>query len=128
MPVSMGEPLLADDDSRWMRVLALGLALPEAEASGERHLVLKVRGRSFAWLLDNHHDDGRIALAAKVLSGENRALAEADPEHYFVPPYLGTNGWVALRLDRGAVDWDVVDDLLHTSYRLVAPRRLARLV
>lgn len=128
MPVSIGEPLLADHDPRRMRVLALGLALPEAEASGERHLVLKVRGRSFAWLLDNHHDDGRIALAAKVLSGENHALAEADPEHYFVPPYLGANGWVALRLDRGAVDWDVVDDLLHTSYRLVAPRRLARLV
>lgn len=128
MPNLIGEPLLAADDERTRRLLEIGGALPEVTSKGERHIVLQVRGKSFAWLLDNHHSDGRIALATKVWSGENAALATAQPNRYYVPPYLGANGWVALRLDTGAIDWDEVTDLVHGSYRLIAPKRLARLI
>src|ERR1019366_7253201 len=41
--------------------------------------------------------------------------------------YLAPNGWVALRLDVGEVDWDEVSELVACSYRLVAPKRLAAL-
>jgi phosphoribosylglycinamide formyltransferase-1 len=128
VPISIGEPLLAADDSRKLRLLEICVALPETTSKGERHLVMQVRGKSFVWLLDNHHDDGRVALACKVMPGENQALAEANPARYFVPPYLGANGWTGLRLDTGAIDWDEVTDLVHSSYRLIAPQRLARLV
>jgi predicted DNA-binding protein (MmcQ/YjbR family) len=37
-------------------------------------------------------------------------------------------GWVALRLDRGAIDWEEVRELLRTSYALLAPKKLARAV
>jgi phosphoribosylglycinamide formyltransferase-1 len=47
---------------------------------------------------------------------------------YERPPYLAWKGWVALRLDTGAVDWDEVAGLLEDSYLLVAPKRLAALL
>src|SRR5438067_1111653 len=31
-------------------------------------------------------------------------LVRAEPEHYFVPPYVGHRGWLGVRLDRG-LDW-----------------------
>jgi predicted DNA-binding protein (MmcQ/YjbR family) len=42
--------------------------------------------------------------------------------------YIGSRGWVALRLDTGKVDWDEVRELLLGSYMLVAPARLAEQV
>ena len=29
----------------------------------------------------------------------------ADPESYFVPPYVGHKGWIGIRLDKRP-DWD----------------------
>ena len=40
--------------------------------------------------------------------------------------YVGRFGWVTMQLS-GPVDWDEVDELIRTSYCLVAPRKLARL-
>ena len=42
-----------------------------------------------------------------------------------MPAYIGSKGWVGLRLDVGAVDWEEVEELVTHSYRLVAPKRLA---
>ena len=50
-----------------------------------------------------------------------------DPERFYLPAYIGPKGWVALRLDRGEVDWEEVGRLVVDSYRLVAPKRLASL-
>jgi phosphoribosylglycinamide formyltransferase-1 len=60
-----------------------------------------------------------------VLPGDNKALAEAQPARYYLPAYLASKGWAALRLDEGKVDWDEVKELLLGSYALVAPKRLA---
>ena len=51
----------------------------------------------------------------------------ADPETFFVPPYVGRNDWVGMRLD-AATDWGEVEKLVKRSYRLVAPKRLTELV
>lgn len=56
------------------------------------------------------------------------ALAAEDPVHVFIPSYLGPRGWVALALDVEPVGWDRVERLVTTSYRLVAPKTLARTV
>ena len=37
-------------------------------------------------------------------------------------PHHGNRGWMALRLDRGDVDWVEVAELLESAYRQVAPR------
>jgi hypothetical protein len=47
------------------------------------------------------------------------------PTRYSVPAYLGPSGWVSLRLDLKAVDWDEATELLFAAYRLQAPKRLA---
>jgi phosphoribosylglycinamide formyltransferase-1 len=59
------------------------------------------------------------------LPGDNKALAEAQPRRFYLPAYIASKGWVALRLDAGKVNWDEVRDLLLGSYVLIAPKRLA---
>ena len=59
--------------------------------------------------------------------GAQEALVEADPETFFVPPYVGPSGWVGVRLDR-APDWGVIAGLLEEGYRMVAPRRALKLL
>ena len=83
--------------------------------------------KTFASFHLDHHGDGRVALWCKVPPGAQEALVDADPETFFVPPYVGPSGWVGMQLDRG-VDWGVVAGLLEEGYRMVAPKRaLARL-
>ena len=48
----------------------------------------------------------------------------ANPERFFVPPYVGPSGWIGVHLD-GDINWEELDMLLRDSYRLVAPKRLA---
>jgi hypothetical protein len=107
----------------------LALALPEASRKmHSSHAQFLVRKKTFAYFLDNHHGDGTVAVTTKVLPGENTALAKAQPKRYYLPAYIGSRGWVALRLDLGKIDWGEVRELLLTSYLLAAPKRLAALV
>ena len=78
--------------------------------------------------MNDHHGDGIVAVACKALPGDNVALASAQPGRFYLPSYIGPKGWVALRLDVGAVDWDEVAELVTGSYLLVAPKRLASLI
>jgi hypothetical protein len=101
-------------------------ALPEVRTSGDQHVSFEVRGRRFAWLLNDHHGDGRLALVCKAPPGLGGALAVEHPDRFFVPAYVGPRGWLGLRLDTGAVDWDEVERVLVDAYVLTAPKRLAR--
>jgi predicted DNA-binding protein (MmcQ/YjbR family) len=97
----------------------------EWEASG-RHVTFRVRGRTSAYLLDDHQGDGILGVVGKAAPGEASALIAGDPERYYPPAYLHHRGWIGLRLDREPVDWEEVAGLVTDSYLLVAPRRLAR--
>ena len=107
------------------RLTAIALVLPEVrrELSGS-HASFRVRKKTFAYFLDNHHGDGIVAVTCKVLPKENAALATAQPKRYYLPAYIGPRGWVALRLDLPKIDWFEVRELLLTSYLLTAPKRL----
>ena len=37
---------------------------------------------------------------------------------------VSSRGWIALRIDRGRIDWDEVEQMLFESYRLIAPKGL----
>lgn len=112
------------------RLRKLCLALPEAqevEAWGEP--TFRVRNKMFAMYASaaTHHGSGRAAVWCKA-SGLNQAMmVEAEPERFFVPPYVGASGWVGMWLD-GAVSWDDLEDLLRDAYLLAAPKRLAALI
>ena len=104
---------------------AICLALPDAvekEAWGDP--TFRVRDKIFAM---EKRGDGRISLWCKAPPGSQMVLVGADPDRFFVPPYVGHKGWVGMRLD-GSPDWAEVAALVKRSYRLVAPKRLAALV
>jgi hypothetical protein len=63
----------------------------------------------------------------KGAPGAQEAVVAADPERYFVPPYVGSKGWVGVRLD-GPIDWDELAELVEDSYRLIAPKRLVEVL
>ncbi len=107
------------------RVRAICLALPEArekEAWGDP--TFRVRNKIFAM---EKRGDGRISLWCKAPSGSQAVLVGADPQLFFVPPYVGSKGWVGIRLDNNP-DWDEVASVIKRSYRLIAPKRLAVLI
>jgi predicted DNA-binding protein (MmcQ/YjbR family) len=104
------------------RLRPVCLALPEAEEKetwGDP--TFRVRGKIFAMA---QRGDGRVSLWCKAPPGAQATLVGADPRRFFVPPYVGSKGWVGVRLD-DAPDWDEVAALVERSYRLVAPKRLA---
>ena len=117
------------EDARLARLTEIALALPEATCQiYGSHAQFLVRKKTFAYFLDNHHGDGIVAITGKVLPGDNKALAEAQPGRFYLPAYIASKGWVALRLDVGKVAWDEVRELLLGSYALIAPKRLAEQV
>ena len=74
-------------------------------------------------LLDDHHGDGRFAIWCAAPAGDQARLVDADPERFFVPPYVGHHGWLGVRLDRG-VDWQEIAGIVEDAYCEIAPRRL----
>jgi predicted DNA-binding protein (MmcQ/YjbR family) len=117
------------EDPRLARLSALCLALPETTraVSGD-HADFRVRKKVFAYFLNNHHGDGIVAVCCKSALGENVDRAGRDPARYYLPAYIGARGWFGLRLDRGAIDWQEVANVVELSYCLAAPKTLARLV
>ena len=115
---------------RRARLVNICESLPEVsvEVAGESHLAFRIRKRIFAYYLFDHHGDGIIAFTCKSSLSEQRRLIKDDPITFFVPPYLGSKGWIAIRLDLDEVDWDTVADLARRAYQELAPRKLAALV
>jgi phosphoribosylglycinamide formyltransferase-1 len=118
---------MSAEDPRLRRASDICRALPEVvrQLTG-RHAAFTVRKKTFAYYLDDHHGDGIVAVTCKVEAGANDALVASDPARFYLPPYLSSKGWIALRLDVGPVDWEEVRQLLTDSYRLIAPKVLVR--
>jgi hypothetical protein len=79
--------------------------------------------KAFLMVLTNHHGDGRFAIWCAAPDGMQQTLVEADPERFFVPPYVGHRGWLGMRLDR-AFDWEELAGVAEDAYAEVAPARL----
>jgi predicted DNA-binding protein (MmcQ/YjbR family) len=100
------------------------LWLPEAEefvSHGSPNF--RVRGKTFATYAVNHHGDGRVALWLNALPGSQELYVREQPEHFFVPPYVGPRGWLGVILDRG-IAWKRVAALVREAYDKVAPADL----
>lgn len=112
------------------RVKTLGLALPDAECEQEgQHACFRVRGKVFAWFLDNHHGDGRVSICVKTGTEEAARLAKKDPERFHLPAYMTRQGYVGVRLDGPKVDWKDVAARLARSHEVTTakhPRPVAK--
>jgi hypothetical protein len=105
------------------RVRAICLALPgvtEKVSHGSPAFFAK---KQFVMLWpDGHHDHGFPHLWCAAPEGAQEALV-AGSSRFFVPPYVGSRGWLGVRLD-GRVDWAELEVICEDAYRTVAPRKL----
>ena len=107
------------------RIRKICLALPEVTerlSHGAPTFFIREK-RAFLMVLTNHHGDGRFAIWCAAGEGMQEMLVGADPERFFVPPYVWHRGWVGMRLDRG-LDKDELAGVIEDAYAEVAPPRL----
>ena len=107
------------------RLRALCLALPEArevEAWGAPTFRAKTMFASYV-AAESAYGGGRAAVWVKTLEASQDFLVGADPERFFVPPYVGIRGWTGVYLDDLA-NWDELADLLWDAWRMSAPKKL----
>lgn len=111
--------------SRLARLRTISLALPEAtEKVAWGDPTFRVRDKIFAMQKGNY-EGGRPSLWLKGADGAQAMLVEADPERFFVPPYVGNKGWLGIYLDGAEPNWGMIRALVEQSYQLIAPKRLA---
>jgi len=91
-------------------------------------MAFRIRKKTFAYYLFDHHGDGKIAFCCKSSLNEQRRLIRNDAETFFVPAYLGAKGWIGIRLDLDEVDWETVTELGQRAFQATAPRKLASLI
>ena len=115
--------LLAKNISDAVREVCLSFAETE-EKPARGSPDFRVRGKTFATYVVNHHGDGRIALWLNAPAGAQEFYAGNEPEHYFVPPYVGPRGWLGVHLDRG-LRWSTIAERAREAYEKVAPVELA---
>jgi hypothetical protein len=115
---------MAEPEPPIERLRQLCLALPEVTerpSHGEPAFFVRDR-KTFVTYADHHHDD-RLAFWCAAPAGFQRMLVEAEPDRFFVPPYVGHRGWLGVYLDV-PVDWNEIRSIVEGAYRAVAPRRL----
>ena len=99
------------------------LALPETtEKIAWGAPTFRVKDKMFAMFVNNHHNDGRIALWCSAAPGVQTMLVEAEPKKFFVPPYMGPRGWVGLHLNR--LKDAELEFHIRQAYCAVAPKKL----
>jgi hypothetical protein len=110
------------------RLRSICLAMPEAtERLSHGEPTWFVRGKkTFVMYADHHHDD-RLAFWCAAPDGVQAEMVSAEPERFFVPPYVGVRGWLGVRLDV-STDWDEIAEIATEAYRHVAPRKLVALL
>jgi hypothetical protein len=114
------------------QVSSICLSLPEATADDRHppHRGFMVGKKHFAWFTVDEHGDGRIAVGVRLAPSENKALVATDPQRFGLPKYVARHGWVNYFVDlpHRPVDLAELAELARESYRIQAPKRLARLI
>lgn len=115
-PPDTGEPL--------DKLRAMCLSMPEAtERLSHGEPTWFVRGKkTFVMYADHHHDD-RLAFWCAAPEGAQAEMVAAEPDRFFVPPYVRVRGWLGVRLDV-STDWEEISEIAREAYRTVASRKL----
>lgn len=115
------ERMYADDDTYLSELRAVCLQFPEAtEVEAWGRPTFRAGRKLFA--VFSGTDEHPHAVVFKPAPEERPALV-ADARFY-VPPYFGPSGWLALDFTVAAIDWTEVGELVETSYRQVALKRM----
>jgi len=117
--------MYSDDDPYLTEVREICLALPEsAEVEAWGRPTFRAGKKMFAVFEDN--DEHPYAVTFKPEPDERPALL--DESRFYVPAYFGPGGWIALDFTAGTVDWVEVGELMESSYRQVALKRMLEIL
>jgi predicted DNA-binding protein (MmcQ/YjbR family) len=111
------------------RLEKICLALPEAQRvdieAWDGEPTFRVNGKNFVF----GSPDGS-GLGVKLTKEEAEAVVATDPDVTPSGYGLGRHGWVSITLPTKPTEvrWREVEEWVRTSYTLVAPKRLAKLV
>ena len=83
----------------------------------------RVADKTFATFSVNHHGDGRVALLLAMGPGAQLYHVTIEPQYYFIPPYVGSRGWVGIELNK-RLSWKTVALRVWEAYEWIAPGRL----
>jgi predicted DNA-binding protein (MmcQ/YjbR family) len=114
--------------SNMRRLEAIALRLPEAERvdieAWDGEPTFRVRKKNFVFT-----DPEALALSVKLSTEEAAAVVATDPGAKPTGHGLGRHGWVSIQVgDADESRWQQVEEWVRTSYTLVAPKSLARIV
>jgi hypothetical protein len=109
------------------RVRAICMALPEvSERLSHGEVTWFIRDKRVLATIDDHHHGGdHLAVVCPAPPGVQQELIEVEPERFYRPAYVGSSGWIGVRLDRD-VDWDEIEQIIDDAYRIKAPKTLVK--
>lgn len=100
------------------------LSFPEAEeVTSHGSPDFRVRKKTFATFVVNHHGDGRVSLWLNSPPGAQEVHVKGEPRQFFVPPYVGPRGWLGVHVNKG-LSWKRIAVLVREAYEKVAPPAL----
>ncbi len=114
---------MAKDISQAVREVCLSFPETEEVVSHGSPDFRVIGGKTFATYSINHHGDGHLALWLRSPPGAQSLYVDAEPEYFYVPPYVGPSGWLGVDLDKG-LSWLRIADLVREAYVEVAPKSL----
>jgi hypothetical protein len=117
---------VTDVEAQLARVRAACLALPqtsERPSHGGPAFFIREK-KCFVMFLDDHHEDGRLAIWCAAPDGVQVEVVEAEPDRFFRPPYVGHRGWLGVHLL--SIADDELTAIVTEAYRAVAPPTVLR--
>jgi hypothetical protein len=115
-------------DEALAKVRKACLILPEtSERLSHGGPAFFIRGKKcFVMFLDNHHDDGRLAIWCAAPDGVQVEMVDTEPERYFRPPYVGHLGWLGVQLP--GIDQAELGAICREAFASVAPPSLLKVL
>jgi hypothetical protein len=110
------------------RVRKACLALPEtSERPSHGGPAFFIRDKKcFVMFLNDHHEDGRLAIWCAAPDGVQVEMVETDPDRFFRPPYVGHLGWLGVQLP--GIDEAELNAICREAFLTVAPKTLIKMV
>ena len=82
--------------------------------------------KCFVMFLNDHHEDGRLAIWCAAPDGVQAEMVETDPERFFRPPYVGHRGWLGVELP--GIDQAELSAICREAFVSVASKTLVKML
>lgn len=122
-----------DDDLGLAKVRTIALGFPEAfeKISWGRPVfcapkIFVMYGGSAKTDTKGQYLQYPFSILVKVDDSDRRALEQ--DRRFFYPAYMGPSGWLGLDFTAAHIDWNEVRELMDASFRMVATKKLIKLL